>query len=128
MRITLFVFVLASLPVQAHHSFAGTYDATKEVTVKGKIVQVSLRSPHSFFFVEAEDDKGTLQRWTIEGASAAQFAQQGVSRDAFEIGDPVEILGNPARSMTSGFRARLLKITRTTDGKSWGSRPGETVQ
>jgi len=121
--------LLASLPAEAHHSFSGTYDVSKEITLKGKIVEVSFRSPHSFFFIEAPDSSGTTQRWAIEAASAAQFQQQGVSRNSFKIGDPVEVVANPARSATiTSFRGRLLKITRTSDGKSWGARPGETVQ
>jgi len=133
MRMTAFVFAFATaivggLPAEAHHSFAGTYDVNKEITLKGKIVEVSLRSPHSFFFVEAPDPKGVVQRWAIEGASASQFAQQGVTRDALKVGDVVEIVGNPARSMMTSFRARLIKITRPSDGWSWGSRAGETVQ
>ncbi|HWE05392.1 MAG TPA: DUF6152 family protein [Rhizomicrobium sp.] len=120
--------LLTCVPGLAHHSFAGTYDAAKEITIKGKIVEVSLRSPHSFFFVESEDANGVAQRWSLEGASAAQFAQQGVTRDALKVGDVVEVIGNPARSMTTGSRARLLKITRPSDGWSWGTRPGETVR
>jgi hypothetical protein len=119
--------MLATVPAQAHHSFGATYDVSKEITVKGTIVQVSLRSPHSFFFIEAPDSSGTVQRWSIEGAAAGQFAQQGVTRDAFKVGDPVEVLANPARSATS-FRGRLIKITRTTDGKSWGGRAGESFE
>lgn len=118
--------ILSSLPVQAHHSFGGTYDVGREITIKGKIVQVLLRSPHSFLHVEAEDANGSVLRWVIEGAGATQFAQQGVDKDAFKIGDPVEVVGNPSRSPNS-TRARLIKITRTTDGKSWGTRTGETV-
>ena len=133
MRLTLFVLALTAViaggwPAEAHHSFAGTYDVNKEITIKGKIVEVSLRSPHSFFFVEAEDSKGVVQRWSIEGASASQFAQQGVTKDALKVGDMVEIVGNPARSMMTSFRARLIKITRPSDGWSWGSKTGETVQ
>jgi DNA/RNA endonuclease YhcR with UshA esterase domain len=133
MKLTLFVLaftaiVVRGLPAEAHHSFAGTYDVNKEITIKGKIVEVSLRSPHSFFFVEAPDSKGVVQRWSVEGASAAQFAQQGVTKDALKIGDMVEIDGNPARSMMTSFRARLIRITRPSDGWSWGSKTGETVQ
>ena len=124
----IIALALATWPASAHHSFAGTYDVTREITIKGKIVEVSLRSPHSFFFVEAEDAKGTVQRWSVEGASASQFAQQGVTKDALKVGDVVEIVANPARSMMTSFRARLLKITRPSDGWSWGARPGETVQ
>lgn len=118
--------LLSSLPVQAHHSFGGTYDVDRLITIKGKMVQVSLRSPHSFFYVEVEDANGTVQRWVIEGAGAAQFAQQGINKDVFTIGDPVEVVANPSRSPNS-TRARLIKITRTTDGKSWGTRTGEIV-
>jgi hypothetical protein len=110
--------VLWSVPLLGHHSFAGTYDADKQVTIKGKLAQYSLRSPHSFFYVDV-DNKGTTQRWAIEGGSANQFAQQGADKDGLKVGDPVEVLVNPARSPNS-IRARLLKITRTTDNKSWG--------
>jgi lysyl-tRNA synthetase class II len=120
--------LIGSVPAGAHHSFAGTYDVSKEITIKGKIVEISLRSPHSFFFVENEDEKGAVQRWSIEGASASQFAQQGVTKDALKVGDLVEIIGNPARSMMTNKRARLLRITRPSDGWSWGSKSGETVQ
>jgi hypothetical protein len=122
----LAITVLSSLPLQAHHSFGGTYDVDKQITVKGKMVQVTLRSPHSFLYVEVEDAKGTVQRWVIEGAGAAQFSQQGIDKDAFKVGDPVEVVVNPSRSPNS-TRARLIRITRTTDGKSWGMKTGETV-
>lgn len=132
MKVALFALLIAvaillsSHSSAAHHSFGGTYDVDKEITLKGKMVQVSLRSPHSFFFVEIADSKGTVQRWAIEGAGAAQFAQQGVNKDVFKIGDPVEVIANPSRSPNSS-RARLIKITRTTDGKSWGGVAGQTV-
>ena len=118
--------LLTGTPADAHHSFGSTYNVQKEIELAGKVVQVSLRSPHSFFFVEAKDENGTTQRWSIEGAGAAQFAQQGVTRDSFKIGDLVNVVGNPARSKTS-YRARLVKIVRPSDGKSWGTRAGEVV-
>ena len=118
--------VLATVAADAHHSFGGTYNVDKQITLTGKIVQMTLRSPHSFVYVEVPDESGTPQRWTIEGASAQQFAQQGFDKDAFKVGDPVEIVGNPSRS-PNATRARLIKITRTTDGRTWGSRVGEVV-
>jgi len=120
------VIVLAVVPLRAHHSFGGTYDVSKLVTIKGKMVQVTLRAPHSFLYVEVEETDGSTRQWVIEGATAAQFARQGIDKDAFKIGDPVEVVANPSRSPNS-THARLIKITRTTDGKSWGSKTGETV-
>ena len=121
-----FITLLAAAPADAHHSFGATYNVDKEVTLEGRVVQVSLRSPHSFFFVESKDENGEVHRWSIEGAGAGQFAQQGVTRDSFKVGDPVKVIANPARSVDS-YRARMIKITRTTDGKTWGGRPGEVV-
>ena len=118
--------LVAAVPVAGHHSFGGTYNVDRQITIKGTIVQLTLRSPHSFVYVEVQDASGTPQRWTIEGASAQQFAQQGFDKDAFKVGDPVEIVGNPSRSPNS-THGRLIQITRTTDGKSWGSKTGETV-
>ena len=132
MKKTLYALVAAasllfsSVPAAAHHSFGSTYDVAKEIELEGKVVQVSLRSPHSFFFIEAKDETGKMQRWSIEGAGAGQFAQQGVTRDSFRVGDIVQVLGNPPRSKTS-FRARLIKTTRPSDGKTWGGRAGEVV-
>jgi hypothetical protein len=118
--------MLSSLPVEAHHSFGGTYDVARQIMISGKIVQVSLRSPHSFLYVEVEAGDGSVQRWVLEGAGATQFAQQGINKDVFKIGDPVQVVANPSRSPNS-TRGRLIKITRTTDGKSWGTRVGEVV-
>jgi hypothetical protein len=121
------VLLLSGLPVQAHHSFAATYIGEKEITVEGSVVQIALRSPHSFFFVEAKDDKGVVRRWAFEGAAATQLTNQGVSRDTFKVGDPVKVIANPSRD-PEAYRGRMVKITRTSDGKSWGGRPGETVE
>ena len=119
--------LLTGPPAQAHHSFAATYIGEKEITVEGNVVQIALRSPHSFFFVESKDEKGVMRRWAFEGAAATQLTNQGVSRDTFKVGDPVKVLANPSRD-PEAYRGRMIKITRTTDGKSWGGRPGETVE
>ncbi len=117
---------LAAGHAYAHHSFAATYIGEKEVNVTGIVAQISLRSPHSFFFVESKDDKGVVQRWAFEGAAAGQLANQGVARETFKVGDPVTVIANPSRD-PGAFRGRMVKITRTTDGKTWGGRPGEVV-
>ena len=128
MRVRFFVLavvtvVLLSPLAEAHHSFTGAYNVDKTIVIKGKIFQITLRSPHSFFYVETEDKK----QWAVEGAAAGQFAQQGVDRDTFRVGDVVEVTANPSRTETS-TRARLIKIIRPSDGKSWGFHAAETFQ
>jgi hypothetical protein len=115
--------VLLSSLAEAHHSFTGAYNVDKTIVIKGKIFQIALRSPHSFFYVETADAK----QWAIEGAAAGQFAQQGVDKDTFKVGDVVEVTANPSRTENSS-RARLIKILRPADGKSWGFHAAETFQ
>ena len=55
------VITLAAVPLDAHHSFGGTYDVSKTMTIKGKMVQVTLRAPHSFLYVEVSDPDGTTK-------------------------------------------------------------------
>jgi len=129
MRLRFFVLAIITVTVllpslaEAHHSFTGAYNVDKTVTIKGKIFQIALRSPHSFFYIETEDSK----QWAIEGAAAGQFAQQGVGKDTFKVADVVEVTANPSRTENS-TRARLIKIIRPSDGKSWGFHAAETFQ
>jgi hypothetical protein len=40
--------MLVHMPAHAHHSFGGTYNVDQKITITGKIVQLTLRAPHSF--------------------------------------------------------------------------------
>jgi hypothetical protein len=124
--LTISAVLLFGISSQAHHSIVGTYDYNKHVTLDAKVVQVSLRNPHSFIQVEATDASGVLQRWSLEWGSAAELVSQGVDRNSLKIGDHVIVTGNPARS--GDTRARLETIRRPSDGLSWGMKAGQTVQ
>jgi hypothetical protein len=111
----------------AHHSLGATYDAGKEVKLEGKIVQFLLRNPHSFLHIEAPDDKGVMQRWSMEWRSAGSLSQQGINRETLKIGDDVVITMNPSRT-AADHRGVLKTLHRKSDGLGWGERPGETVE
>jgi Family of unknown function (DUF6152) len=125
-QMTIIAVLVFGVSAYGHHSIVGTYDYNKHVTLDAKIVQVSLRNPHSFIQVEAPDPNGVVQRWSLEWGSAAQLVNQGVDRNSFKIGDKVVVTGNPARS--GDTRARLENIRRPSDGLSWGMKPGQVVE
>ena len=56
----------------AHHSIIGTYQFDKEVKLEAKIVGVQLRNPHSFIQIEAPDENGVQQRWSMEWGGQLQ--------------------------------------------------------
>ena len=55
------LLVLASLDVQAHHSFAAQYDANKPVTLVGIVTKVEWTNPHARFYVDVKDEKGVVE-------------------------------------------------------------------
>jgi hypothetical protein len=124
MAATLAMFITGTA-AYAHHSYAATYDVTKEVTLSGKLVQFVYRNPHSFVHIMAADEKGVQQRWAVEWSGTTQLSAQGVNRESLKVGDDVVINARPSR-VTGEYRALMIKLKRTSDGFSWGS-PGQTV-
>src|SRR5580693_3714259 len=78
---------LAGTRAYAHHSLSATYYADKEVKLEGKIAQLMLRNPHSFLQIDVPDDKGVMQRWSLEWRSSGQLGQAGIKRDTLIAGD-----------------------------------------
>jgi len=118
--------ILCAALTFAHHSLSATYHAEKEVKLEGKIIDLLLRNPHSFLQIEAPDDKGAVQRWSLEWRSSGQLGQQGIKRDTLKVGDEVVITMNPSRT-DGDHRGALKTLHRKSDGFGWGTNPGETV-
>ena len=74
--------LIACTAAYAHHSYAATYDVTREVKLEGKLVQFVYRNPHSFVHIMAADDKGVQQRWAVEWSGSTQLGSQGVNRES----------------------------------------------
>jgi hypothetical protein len=114
------------LAAHAHHSQVAVYNMNGEQRIEGRLVQVLIRSPHSFVHVEAEDEHGEMQRYAIEWGSVAQLRNQGVDGRTLRIGDHVRILGRPGRN-AQDHRMLMVHIERPDDGWTWGNAPGEVV-
>lgn len=122
-RIIDHALILASLaivpcgPAGAHHSFAAAYDMQDAITVEGRIVEVRLTNPHSFFFLDVEDENGAIVRWSFEAGTPSGMLRNGYSPQVIKTGDTVTI---------SGFRARdasnngMLRELVTADGTVYG--------
>jgi hypothetical protein len=116
--------LVASL--SAHHSFSAVYQTKEEVKLEGKLVQFSIRNPHSFIFIEAPDKEGTMQRWSLEWGGAAQLAGQGVNQQTLKVGDHVVVTARPSRT-PGEYRALVQTLDRPSDGFTWGRGRGEVV-
>ena len=109
-------------PIEAHHSFAGTYlEDAPPVKIEGELKAFLVRNPHSFVHVEdpkLKEKDGTPVRWSIEWGAAGQLAQQGVKTGTLKVGDHVIVMGSPGRD-PGDHRLRMRSITRPSDGWTW---------
>lgn len=112
---------LAAAPAHSHHSFAAVYDAEKEVTIEGKVVQFQYRNPHSVLHVLAKDESGVDKRYAVEWQGATQLGAAGISAQTVHPGDPVVVTGHPGR-VAAENRLLMLEIKRTSDDFSWQNR------
>lgn len=120
------ILVIAGAAASAHHSYAATYDTSKDVKLEGKLVQFVYRNPHTFVHVQAPDENGTMQRWAVEWAGTTQLDRSGVTRDTLKIGDAVVVVVHPSR-VPGEYRALMVNLTRPSDGFTWGTKAGETI-
>jgi len=128
-RMVLLIITIAlsaGTAAYAHHSYAATYDTTEQVKLEGKVVQFVFRNPHSFVHIQAPDQKGVSQRWAVEWAGTSQLGNNGVTRESLKVGDDVVIVGRPSR-VTGEYRLLMVTLKRPSDGFSWGTRNGETI-
>ena len=110
-----------------HHSHAATYLTTKQQMIEGRIVQVSIRNPHSFVHVAVPGPDGKEQTWAIEWAAGTQLNRVGVDGKTLRTGDQVTVTGSPSRNPDQS-RMLMIVIDRKSDGWSWGRRAGEAVE
>ena len=118
MAIKVIVIIVAlglAAPLAAHHSWTADYDGGKPVTVKGVVTKVEWTNPHTHFYIEAKDEKGTVTMWNFEMASTLALERAGWSRKTLQAGDQVTITGFGGRAVTE--RAIAQTIT-TADGRA----------
>jgi hypothetical protein len=117
---------LSSMAAIAHHSFSAVYNQKETIKLEGKLVQISIRNPHSYVTVEVKDNEGKALRWSGEWGGAAQLAGQGVDQNTLKVGDQILVTGSPSRA-PGEYRVLVRTIDRPSDGFTWGRGRGQVV-
>ena len=129
------IFILAAvlvLPAQAHHSFTANFDMSRQIELRGTVVDFKLRSPHSSVVVDAISyidgvaQQDAPQRWEIESMATAGMRRMGVTGETFKAGDSITIIGNPNRQPE--FRFINSSNFTLADGSSYNFRESEPYQ
>ena len=125
MRSVFLVFVgatwlLAAVPATPHHSFAAEFDINRPVKLTGTITRIEWTNPHSWLFIDTEDDDGNVQNWAIELISTNGLLRRGWTRDKVRAGDIVNVEGFGARDGTNTGNATTVIMTNTGE-RLWDS-------
>lgn len=88
---------LVAYTAHAHHGFATHYDPEQSIIVEGTITRLEFVNPHSFVYIETEDEAGNIvERWCeMQGRSMLQ--RKGLNEDSFAIGSRIYVRGFQAR-------------------------------
>jgi hypothetical protein len=113
--------LVAAAPVRAHHSFAAEFDASLPITVHGVITQVRLENPHSWFFLDATDASGKIEKWSFEASTPTSLIRSGVKPGFIKAGDQVTIKGFHARDASQNVGAGRELVT--ADGRAFAIGP-----
>jgi hypothetical protein len=98
--LAVLIAIMTANQVSAHHGTGASYDASKQVTVTGKVTEFLWRNPHSALFIDAVDENGAQAKWSIEMNSPGVLTRAGWSRRTFVVGDTVRITVHPSRAGT----------------------------
>lgn len=94
-------WLMASGPLQAHHSLAGVYDIRSEGTVTGVLTKVAFTNPHGAMTLAVENTDGSTTEWVMTTGSANVLANLGFGNsgpNTVKAGDTVTIRYFPARN------------------------------
>tara|TARA_A100001391_G_scaffold31120_1_gene16647 strand:- start:1834 stop:2304 length:471 start_codon:yes stop_codon:yes gene_type:complete len=105
----------------AHHSFA-MFDSSKERIVEGTVVRWAFNNPHTWLYIEAENENGEMITWGFEGAAQVHAMRQGVNGTTFRPGERVKVIMLP---LVSGEPAGAMCFVQKEDGSI--ARPNDGV-
>ncbi|MCL4801897.1 MAG: hypothetical protein KJ025_20065 [Burkholderiales bacterium] len=92
----------------AHHGWS-EYDAGRELTVSGRIVESGYEHPHGHVRLETPG-----RTWFVVLAPPSRMERRGLARDALKPGNTVTVVGYPNRSKADEMRAERI----TAGGKT----------
>ena len=108
---TVLVSIVAAIPSVAHHSFAAEYDASKPVTLTGKVTKVEWQNPHTYFYIDVKDAKtNETANWAVELGSPNSLMRLGWTRKSMKVDDVVTVQGSLAKDGSKLVNARTVSL------------------
>lgn len=115
--------LLLALPALAHHSGAMFEDRVM-LELEGTVTRFDYVNPHSWLYVDIENDDGTVIEWGFELDAPPRLRRVGISPNFWQEGDRVTVRTRPLKD---GRPAGFLVGAISSRDRSFGNAEGLTV-
>ena len=95
---TILVIIASTSNTIAHHSFASVFDENVPVDFVGNVTKIEWLNPHVWFYINVENDDGTIDNWAFEMGSPNGLVRLGWKRKNLRPGQLVTIDGYRAKN------------------------------
>jgi hypothetical protein len=117
------VALLAAPSLQAHHSFASTFDRERPLTVTGVITKVNWGNPHIWFFIDVTNADGTTTNWGFETNPPGLMQRVGITKERLKLGETITVDGFGTKDGSSNGAAQRIRFQ---DGRNvFAGIPGQ---
>ena len=100
----------------AHHSH-GNYDLKQYLEMEGTVMEVHWINPHTWIYMEVENDDGSTTLWTLEGGGINALTRRGWSQDSVKTGDTINVRCHPLRGGTPSCLFGYLRSASGQEGE-----------
>ncbi len=107
-------------PAQSHHS-AAMFNNEVVLTLRGTVTRFDYLNPHSWLYVNVENEDGTVTEWGFELDAPPRLRRLGISPTFWQPGDVVTVKTNP---LHDGRPAGHLVGAVSENGNKFGDTSG----
>ena len=105
------VVAATTVPLDAHHSFAAEFDATKPVLFTGTVTKMEWINPHVWIHIDVAQPNGRKEEWMVEGGAPTVLFRRGFSKTSLQSGTKIVVDGYRAKDGTNKMNARQITLS-----------------
>lgn len=102
--------VMGGVRVAAHHAFSAEFDASRPISLKGRVVKVEWVNPHAWIHLEVKKADGSSEVWMVEGGTPNTLARRGITRNSLVAGTDISVEGYQSKDGSNRANGRDLTL------------------